>query len=196
MKKEKNDTGKEIELKIYSIATSVTESIIFLDESEGSKILPIWIGPMEAQAIAIRLSGFPSPRPMTHDLIYSILDTLKYKIKKVKLIDVIKNTYYATIYIEDEKGKIKKEIDSRPSDAIAMAVRYGCPIYIDEKIMNKVQVLNKPITEGEVLKFKHELKNLKPKDIIEQLLNKKKKNPKNLKPKKKEKDEDETGGNN
>ncbi|MCK5107002.1 MAG: bifunctional nuclease family protein [Elusimicrobiales bacterium] len=189
MKKEKDDTEKEIELKIYSIATSVSESIIFLDENKGSKILPIWIGPMEAQAIAIRLSGFPSPRPMTHDLIYSILDTLKYRIKKVKLMDVIKNTYYATIFIEDEKGKVTKEIDSRPSDAIAMAVRYGCPIYVDEKIINKVQVLNKPITEGEVLKFKHELKTLTPKDIIEQLLNKKKKKPKDSKPKKKNKDD-------
>ncbi|MCG2725830.1 MAG: bifunctional nuclease family protein [Elusimicrobia bacterium] len=175
MKKEKTDEGKEIELKIYSIATSIAESIIFLDESEGSKILPIWIGPVEAQAIAIRLSGFPSPRPMTHDLIYSVLDSLGYKIKKVKLTDVIKNTYYAMLYIEDAKGKVVKKIDSRPSDAIAMAVRYGCPICIDEKILNKVQVLNKPITEGEVLKFKHELKTLKPKDIIEQLLNKKKK---------------------
>ncbi|MEA3306982.1 MAG: bifunctional nuclease family protein [Elusimicrobiota bacterium] len=189
MKKEKKDIGKEIELKIYSIATSITESIIFLDESEGSKILPIWIGPMEAQAIAIRLSGFPSPRPMTHDLVYSVLNNLGYKIQKVKLVDVVKNTYYAMLYIQDASRKIVKEIDSRPSDAIAMAVRYGCPIYIDEGIMKKVQVLNKPITEGEVLKFKHELKNLKPKDIIEQLLNKKKRNPRNLKPKKKDKDD-------
>jgi uncharacterized protein len=191
MKKEKKDTGKEIELKIYSIATSITESIIFLDESEGSKILPIWIGPMEAQAIAIRLSGFPSPRPMTHDLIYSVLETLGYKIKKIKLMDVIKNTYYATIFVEDATGKICKEIDSRPSDAIAMAVRYGCPIYVDEKIIRKVQVLNKPITEGEVLKFKHELKTLKPKDIIEQLLNRQKKKPKDSKPKKKKKGPEE-----
>jgi len=102
-------------------------------------------------------------------------------------MDVIKNTYYATIFIEDAAGKICKKIDSRPSDAIAMAVRYGCPIYVDEKIIHKVQVLNKPITEGEVLKFKHELKNLKPKDIIEQLLNKQKRNPKIQNQKEKEK---------
>ena len=190
MKNEKENTGKEIELKIYSIATSITESIIFLDESNGSKILPIWIGPMEAQAIAIRLSGFPSPRPMTHDLLYSVLDNLGYKIKKVKLTDIIKNTYYSILYIEDAKGTVIKEIDARPSDAIAMAVRYGCPIYINEKTLNKVQVLNKPITEGEVLKFKHELKTLKPKDIIEQLLNRQKNKPKDSKQKKDE-DEDE-----
>ena len=153
---------------------------------------------MEAQAIAIRLSGFPSPRPMTHDLIYSVLDTLGYKIKKVKLIDVIKNTYYATIYIEDNAGKTVKEIDSRPSDAIAMAVRYGCPIYVDKKIIDKVQDLDKPITKGEVLNFKQELKNLKPKDIIDQLVNKHKNKAKDSKPKKKkkheERDEEELGG--
>ncbi len=182
MKKEKKSEKNDIELKIYSIATSISESIIFLDEADGSRIFPIWIGPIEAQAIAIRLSGFPSPRPMTHDLIYSILDNLGYKIKKVKLTDILENTYYAMLYITDSKGNFVRKIDARPSDAIAMAVRYGCPIYISGEIMHKIQALNKPITESEVAKFKNDLKHLKPTDIINQLL----KNPK------KEIDEDDS----
>ncbi|MBU2573695.1 MAG: bifunctional nuclease family protein [Elusimicrobia bacterium] len=162
--------GKELEVKIYSIATSLTESIIFLDETGGSRIIPIWIGPMEAQAIAIRLSGYPSPRPMTHDLFFSLLKTLGLRVEKVKITDIVDNTYYSFIYVTDKEGKKRFEVDSRPSDAVALAVRFGCPIYISEKVFEKTQVLSKPITEGEVEKFKQELKNLKPNDIISQLL--------------------------
>ncbi len=162
--------SKEIELKIYSIASSLTESIIFLDEAEGIRILPIWIGPAEAQAIAIKMSGYPSPRPMTHDLLYSILHSLKYTIKKVLLSDIADNTYYAKIFLSGPAGEL--EIDSRPSDAIAMAVRFGCPIKVKEEIFSKTQSLNRPISEDDVSRFKKELENLKPTDLF----NKKEKN--------------------
>ena len=89
---EESDGVKELEVKIYSIATSMTESIIFLDETGGTRILPIWIGPMEAQAIAIRLSGYPSPRPMTHDLFFSLLKTLGLTVEKVRITDIVDNT--------------------------------------------------------------------------------------------------------
>ncbi len=160
----------EVEVRIYSIATSLTESIIFLDETDGSRILPIWIGPMEAQAIAIRLSGYPSPRPMTHDLLFSVIKTLGLTIKKVVITDIVENTYYSSLHITDPDGGNPRLVDSRPSDAVALAVRFGCPIYINEKVFSKTQVLSKPITEDEVTKFKHDLKNLKPNDIIGQLL--------------------------
>jgi bifunctional DNase/RNase len=161
---------KDVEVRIYSIATSMTESIIFLDETEGSRILPIWIGPMEAQAIAIRLSGYPSPRPMTHDLIFSVIKTLGLTVKKVVITDIVENTYYSSLHLTDPDGKNPRLIDARPSDAVALAVRFGCPVYINEKVFGKTQVLSKPITEDEVTKFKHDLKNLKPNDIIGQLL--------------------------
>jgi len=163
-------TSDEVEVRIYSIATSMTESIIFLDESEGTRILPIWIGPMEAQAIAIRLSGYPSPRPMTHDLLFSTIKTLGLTVKKVVITDIVENTYYSSLHVANPDGSGLRLIDSRPSDAVALAVRFGCPIYISEKVFGKTQVLSKPITEDEVTKFKHDLKNLKPNDIIGQLL--------------------------
>jgi len=156
---------KEIELKIYSIATSLTESIIFLDEEDGIRILPIWIGPAEAQAIAIKMSGYPSPRPMTHDLIYSMIRKFGFNVEKIVIDDMVENTYYSTIHVKTVAGKTS-EIDARPSDAIALAVRFAAPIFVNETIFSKTQVLTKPITEDEVMKFKEDLKNLKPGDII------------------------------
>ncbi|HAT71591.1 MAG TPA: bifunctional nuclease family protein [Elusimicrobia bacterium] len=169
MKQEK-DTSADVEVRIYSIATSLTESIIFLDEIEGSRILPIWIGPMEAQAIAIRLSGYPSPRPMTHDLLFSVIKTLGLTVNRVTITDIVENTYYSHLHLAEPSGANLRLVDSRPSDAVAVAVRFGCPIFINEQVFEKTQVLSKPITEDEVVKFKHDLKNLKPNDIIGQLL--------------------------
>jgi len=161
--------GAEVEVRIYSIATSLTESIIFLDETDGTRILPIWIGPMEAQAIAIRLSGYPSPRPMTHDLIFSVIKTLGLTVKRVTITDIVENTYYSQLHLAEPDGSNMRLVDSRPSDAVALAVRFGCPIFINEDVFEKTQVLSKPITEDEVVKFKADLKNLKPNDIIGQL---------------------------
>lgn len=168
MTDEKNP-GAEVEVRIYSIATSLTESIIFLDETEGARILPIWIGPMEAQAIAIRLSGYPSPRPMTHDLLFSVIKTLGLTVKRVTITDIVENTYYSQLHLAEPDGSNPRLVDSRPSDAVALAVRFGCPIFINEDVFGKTQVLSKPITEDEVVKFKADLKNLKPNDIIGQL---------------------------
>ena len=177
MNKEERTDETELEVKIYSIATSMTESIIFLDETDGTRILPIWIGPMEAQAIAIRLSGYPSPRPMTHDLLFSILKELGLTVEKVIITDIVDNTYYSTIRVTDKGGENLRDIDARPSDAVALAVRFGCPIYVSERVFEKAQVLSKPITEGEVLRFKQDLKNLKPTDIISQLFDTRRKDP-------------------
>ena len=170
MNNQESSGNKELEVKIYSIATSMTESIIFLDETGGTRILPIWIGPMEAQAIAIRLSGYPSPRPMTHDLFFSLLKALGLTVEKVRITDIVDNTYYSTIRVRNKAGGDEHDIDARPSDAVALAVRFGCPIYISERVFEKTQVLSKPITEDEVVKFKLDLKNLKPNDIINHLL--------------------------
>ncbi len=166
---DKKIPGKEVEVRIYSIATSLTESIIFLDETEGTRILPIWIGPMEAQAIAIRLSGYPSPRPMTHDLLFSVIKTLGLTVKRVTITDIVENTYYSQLHLAEPDGSNLRLVDSRPSDSVALAVRFGCPIFINENVFEKTQVLSKPITEDEVVKFKADLKNLKPNDIIGQL---------------------------
>ncbi|MCX7641575.1 MAG: bifunctional nuclease family protein [Elusimicrobiales bacterium] len=157
---------KEIEVKIYSIASSLTESIVFLEEVHGIRILPIWIGPIEAQAIAIKMSGYPSPRPMTHDLLYRIIYQTGMKVEKIVIDSLQYNTFFSKIHIKKENGEVI-QIDARPSDAIALSVRSGCPMYIIGEIFEATQVVTKPISEEEVADFKEKLKNfITAKDIL------------------------------
>lgn len=167
------DRSQEKEVRIYSLATTVNECIIFLEELTGNRLLPIWIGITEGQAIAIRFSGIVLPRPLTHDLLLATIKTLGFTVDRVVICDIKENTFYARIHIQ--KGAVTHTLDSRPSDAIAVAVRAGCPIYVEDKVFSRCQTLNKPITEDEVTKFKTELKNLKPEDIFKGLQEKKEK---------------------
>lgn len=164
---EKPKSKDEKEVRIYSLATTVNECIIFLEELGGSRLLPIWIGIAEGQAIAIRFSGIVLPRPLTHDLLIAGIKQLGWEVQKVVVCDIKENTFYARVQVTD--GKKTEQLDSRPSDAIAIAVRAGCPIYVDESVFARCQTLNKPISEDEVSKFKEELKSLKPEDIFKDL---------------------------
>ncbi|MBI5208909.1 MAG: bifunctional nuclease family protein [Elusimicrobia bacterium] len=173
MSKEKNppegpEAGSpEHEVRIYSLATTANECIIFLEELGGNRLLPIWIGIAEGQAIAIRFSGIVLPRPLTHDLLLATITTLGHTVEKVVVHDIRENTFYARLVLK--KGGQTLSLDSRPSDAIAVAVRAGCPIFVEEKVFSRCQTLTKPITEDEVKKFKSELKSLKPEDIFKDL---------------------------
>lgn len=187
MPDEQKKSTRDIEVKIYSLATMMNESIIFLEEIKGDKLLPIWIGTAEGQAIAIRFSGIVLPRPLTHDMLLSVIKTLGFTIEKVVVSDLKENTFYASIYLKNKDTT--HVIDSRPSDALAVAVRSGCRIFVNEKIFAVAQVLSKPITEDEVKHFKEELKNLKPKDIFNQLVNREKEKPPKTKPDEEENDE-------
>src|SRR3984957_12860439 len=166
-KPEKPRARGEKEVRIYSLATTVNECIIFLEELEGSRLLPIWIGIAEGQAIAIRFSGIVLPRPLTHDLLISAVKQLGWTVSKVGVSDIKENTFYARVVVTD--GKKTELLDSRTSDAIAIAARAGCPIFVDETVFDRCQTLSKPISEDEVSKFKDELKNLKPEDIFKSL---------------------------
>jgi len=162
----KSATGEK-EVRIYSLATTVNECIIFLEELSGSRLLPIWIGITEGQAIAIRFSGIVLPRPLTHDLLLASIQELGFEVKKIVVSDIKENTFYAKVHVSD--GKKSVMLDSRPSDAIAIAVRAGCPIMVHESVFERCQTLHKPISEDEVSKFKEDLKSLKPEDIFKDL---------------------------
>ena len=170
----------EKQVRIYSLATTENECIIFLEELAGNRLLPIWIGITEGQAIAIRFSGIVLPRPLTHDLLLGAIKTFGYGVEKVVVCDIKDNTFYARIRLVKEGSAL--DLDSRPSDAIAVAVRAGCPIFVDEKVFANCQTLSKPITEDEVGKFKADLKNLKPEDIFKDLKSKKNPGPAAQKP--------------
>lgn len=127
---------RKIELKIVGLssgpATGGTYALI-LKDIESSRRLPIVIGASEAHAIAIELEGYKTPRPLTHDLLKSTIETLGGTVVEVFINDLKDNTFYASIYIE--QSGLTLEIDSRPSDAIALAVRLDIPIFTNEEIM-------------------------------------------------------------
>jgi len=127
--------------------------ILLLKAAEGTATLPIWIGKPEADSIALALGKVVTPRPLTHDLIKNMAHNLNMKITKVSVTEILDNTYYALIYLNDGKGEIT--IDSRPSDAIAVALRVNAPIFVEESILEKR-------TKDELDEW---LKNLKPEDF-------------------------------
>ncbi len=114
----------------------VTNSpIIILKEVEGDQTLPIWIGLLEATAIASEIEGVKFSRPMTHDLFKNVMDQVDIRIKKIEICDLRDNTYYALIHL-DTRGKVLT-IDSRPSDAIALALRTQAPIFVSDEVLRK-----------------------------------------------------------
>jgi bifunctional DNase/RNase len=109
------------------------EFVILLRGKGDERTLPISIGQLEAQSIAIQLNQIPFPRPLTHDLFKSVLNNIDCKVLRIEICDLIDDTFYARLVLENNGKKI--EIDSRPSDAIALALRFAVPIYVEDKIM-------------------------------------------------------------
>ena len=109
------------------------QNIVILRELEGDRILPIWIGPSEAQAIRRILSEEPFPRPLTHDLLYLVVEGLKAKITRVVIADLRENTFYASVIVERDSEVLS--IDARPSDSIALALRARAAIFVNEKLL-------------------------------------------------------------
>jgi bifunctional DNase/RNase len=130
-----------IEMSIDSIRVSLMnyQRVVILKEKNSDRYLPIWIGPAEAEAIAIKLQNVTVPRPLTHDLLNSAIDTLGAAVSSIIVNDLKNDTFYAKI-IMDVDGK-SVELDSRPSDALALAVRTGVPIYAEESVMDKAGIM-------------------------------------------------------
>ncbi|MBI3333291.1 MAG: bifunctional nuclease family protein [Candidatus Omnitrophica bacterium] len=154
------------EAKIFSLVLIplLGQYVVTLEEVGGQRLIPIWIGVNEGNAIGLKLQGEQLPRPMTHDLMSSILTTLGTKVERVVVTDLKDGTYYAVITLN--AGPHRYEIDSRPSDAMALAVRTSAPIFVDEKVLKKCPVIMKPISEEEAEKFKRDLQSLKPEDFF------------------------------
>lgn len=141
--------------------------IIILKSVKGDQAVPIWIGLLEATSIASALRDIKFDRPMTHDLFKNFIDSLDMAVSKVEVCDLKDNTFYARIYFVSEEKSF--DMDARPSDAIAIALRFGAPIYVDDKIFEKSQMLE---GDYEVLnqseegkKWTEYLENLNPEDF-------------------------------
>ncbi len=135
-----------VEMTIESVRVSLMnyQRVVILKEKEADRYLPIWIGPAEAEAIALRLQEVPVARPLTHDLLNSVIGALGATVRLVVVNDLNNDTFYARILL-DVNGK-SVEIDSRPSDALALAVRVAVPIYADEAVLQKAGVVLDPET--------------------------------------------------
>jgi bifunctional DNase/RNase len=129
-----------VEVTIDSIRVSLMsqDRMVVLKEIDSDRYLPIWIGPFEADAITIQLQGVQVARPLTHDLLKSLIHTLNVKVSHITVNDLRNNTFFAEIVL-DVKGE-ELQIDSRPSDAIALAVRVGAPIFVAEHVMEQAAI--------------------------------------------------------
>ena len=125
----------EMEVKGVTLDGIGQNPVVLLVDKEGKKALPIWIGLLEANAIDKELNNIASPRPLTHDLLHTILTQVRVKVKEVKIVDLKDHTYYATLFLKLNRGVI--EVDSRPSDAIILALKSKIPIYVASKILDE-----------------------------------------------------------
>ena len=156
-----------IEMKVMGIAldTRTGTPIVVLHDIDNRRALPIWIGSAEASSIIRKIENLPVTRPMTHDLIISIIEKVGFQISKVEINDVEKETYYAKIILENTEGKFI-EIDSRPSDASAIAIRVDAPIFVTANVLSNGSVsTDSSRDEEEAEEFKNFVHSIKPSDF-------------------------------
>lgn len=154
-----------LEMKVFGMTIDpfTNSPIVILKDLKDDNALPIWIGLLEASAIAAELENIKLPRPMTHDLLKDILKNLDADVKKIEVCDLKNNVFYATIHIDAAGNHF--EIDARPSDAIAVALRTGSPIFVNKKVIEK----SKKIDMRNLSMDKESEKSEKWRDLLENL---------------------------
>jgi bifunctional DNase/RNase len=153
----------EMELTGVRVELPTNQPIVLLRERGGERYLPIWIGAAEAAAIALSLQGVVTPRPMTHDLLKNILEDLTVEVQRIVVTELRDSTFYATIALQ--RGTDGFEVSSRPSDAIALAVRMAGPIFAEEGVLEEASILIPGDEDEEVEKFREFLDNVSPEDF-------------------------------
>jgi bifunctional DNase/RNase len=154
-----------IELNLVGVRVELptNQPIVLLKESQGERYLPIWIGAMEATAIAFALQGIPTARPMTHDLMKNVLEEIGVHIERIVITELKEGTFYAVIHMS--QNGTRYEISSRPSDAIALAVRVNVPIFANEDVLSEASIVIRDDEEQEVEKFREFLDQVSPEDF-------------------------------
>jgi uncharacterized protein len=156
----------EMEISALAIDPTMNMPFVILKNSDGTQMLPIWIGILEASAIATKLEKVELTRPMTHDLIKNMLEGLEATIEKIIISDLAENTYYARIFLKS--GERELEFDARPSDSMALALRTGAKIFVDQSVIEKSRKMDaKPrgdaVTDKD--KWAEILENMDPEDF-------------------------------
>jgi bifunctional DNase/RNase len=158
-------------MHIYGVSFDLVgkQPIVLLKTAEGNKFLPIWIGHPEAAAILMKLQSQAPPRPMTHDLMSELLEQLEAQVVRITVTELRENTFYAQITVQQDGREI--EIDSRPSDAIALAIRAEAPIFAADRVIEESAIefegeeVDQDVLEAEVAKFKNFLDEVTPEDF-------------------------------
>jgi bifunctional DNase/RNase len=159
------------EMLIYGVSFDLVgkQPIVLLKTADGNKFLPIWIGHPEAAAILMKLQSQSPPRPMTHDLLSDMLEQLEAQVVRITVTELRENTFYAQITVQQDGREI--EIDSRPSDAIALAIRAEAPIFAADRVIEESAIefegddVDQEVLDAEVAKFRHFLDEVTPEDF-------------------------------
>ena len=153
----------EMTIKGLMIDPITNMPIIILRDDEGQRLLPIWVGVFEANAIALQMENVQTPRPMTHDLLKNVIQDLSGQVERIVVTDLKENTFYAVIHIRtDGKGVV---VDARPSDAIALALRSGAPIFVEEGVIASARSVESSKDSMDVGRLQKWLENLSDEEL-------------------------------
>ena len=155
----------ELEVKIRGLMMDPVTNmpVVVLKETTGSGVLPIWVGVYEANAIALEIEKVQTPRPMTHDLLKNVLTGLNVRVQKVVVSDLKDDTFYALIWMERD-GEMMS-IDSRPSDALALALRLDCPIFVEDEVLKTSRMASAISEKSSNEELRKGLENLNDEDL-------------------------------
>jgi uncharacterized protein len=153
----------EMTIKGLMVDPVTNMPIVILRDAEGQKVVPIWVGIFEANAIALQIENVATPRPMTHDLLRNVIHDLKASVEKVVVCDLQENTFYALIYLLLNGESLA--IDARPSDAIALALRARAPIFVEESVIDNAKTVDFSTEKADADRLQKWLEGLDPDDL-------------------------------
>ena len=159
------DPMQEVAMEIRGLMLDPASNvpIVILREAKGDLLLPIWIGTFEANAIALRIEGVEPPRPMTHDLLLSLLEALDAKVSKVVICDLRESTFFALVHLN--QGTQVLTVDARPSDALALALRAGAPIYVLRDVLERARAADLAAESSDDERLRKWLEEISPEDL-------------------------------
>ena len=153
----------EMSIKGLMVDPITNMPIVILRDKEGQRVLPIWVGIFEANAIALQIENISTPRPMTHDLLRNVIQDLKASVQKVVVCDLQENTFYALIYLALDGDTVA--IDARPSDAIALALRTRAPIFVEDTVLDNAKTVDFTSEKNDADQLHKWLESLDPDDF-------------------------------
>ena len=154
---------REVKIRGLMMDPATNTPVVVLKEMQGAGILPIWVGIFEANAIALEIEKIQTPRPMTHDLLRNMLMGMQVMVHKVVVTNLREDTFYALIWMERE-GRMM-QVDSRPSDALALALRVDCPIFVEDDVLNNTRVVSAAAERATNEELRKWLENLNDEDM-------------------------------